>query len=325
MMLDFETARGIIEKELEDLSLNTSPDELYDPVRYILSIGGKRIRPALALMSCSLFSETTHPAVKPALAMEIFHNFTLLHDDIMDNAKVRRGQATVHEKWNSNTAILSGDVMSILSFQVLGETEEKHLKDLLNIFTRTAIEVCEGQQLDMNFENRDDVKIGEYLEMIRLKTAILLACSLKTGAIAGGAEMLEADLLYEYGRNLGMAFQLRDDYLDVFGEQEKFGKTIGNDIASNKKTYLLIKAKEMALGDIRKRLIQLFGNIEADTQDKIREVKQIYQELEVDRLCMEAADSYYSQSVQYLERVNVPAASKKPLADFAASMMTRDQ
>ena len=323
-MLDFDTARGIIDKKLEELVLNPAPDELYDPVHYILSLGGKRVRPALTLMACSLFTEGYHPALKPAIAIEVFHNFTLLHDDIMDNAKVRRGQSTVHEKWNANTAILSGDVMSIIAFQILGETEGNHLRELLLLFTGTAIEVCEGQQLDMNFESRKDVNIGEYLEMIRLKTAVLVACSLKAGAIAGGAEMLEADLLYEFGRNLGMAFQLRDDYLDVFGEQEKFGKKIGNDIVSNKKTFLLIKAIELASGETRKQLMGLIDDKGINTDEKIRRVKQIYEDLQLDKISKEAADSYFRQSLQYLKRVRAPEDSKKIMTDFATDIMTRD-
>lgn len=324
-MLEFETARGIIEGRLEELQFNPSPDELYKPVRYILSIGGKRMRPALTLMACSLFSDAVNQAVKPALAIEVFHNFTLLHDDIMDGSGVRRGQPTVHEKWDANTAILSGDVMSILSFQILSEADETRLKDLLQLFTMTAIEVCEGQQLDMNFESRNEVDINEYMEMIRLKTAVLIAASLKAGAISGGADMLEADLLYEFGRNLGMAFQLRDDYLDVFGRQEKFGKKIGNDIVSNKKTFLLIKALELASSSQRGKLLELIPGENADPDEKVAAVREIYRELNLDEISDQAANSYFQQSMQYLERVGAPAARKESLAGFAATMMKREQ
>jgi geranylgeranyl diphosphate synthase, type II len=324
-MLDFETARQIIEEELEGIKLNHSPDELYDPVRYILSIGGKRMRPALTLMACSLFNEVFHPALKPALAIEVFHNFTLLHDDIMDNSSMRRGQATVHIKWNTNTAILSGDVMSILSFQILSETDEDHLKELMQLFTRTATEVCEGQQLDMNFESISKVSTIDYMEMIRLKTAVLVACSLKAGAISGGADTLEADLLYEFGRNLGMAFQLRDDFLDVFGDQEKFGKKIGNDIVTGKKTFLLIKALEIADGDERKKLIKLINDRDINPSVKILATKQIYEDLKLDEITNGIMNSYYLKSLQYLDRVKVPDERKTHLADFANTMMDREQ
>ena len=283
------------------------------------------MRPALTLMACSLFNEAVHSAIKPALAIEVFHNFTLLHDDIMDYSAVRRGQPTVHEKWDTKTAILSGDVMSILSYQILAEVEEDILKEILQLFNQTALQVCEGQQLDMNFESRTDVDVNEYMSMIELKTAVLIATSLKAGAIAGGAEMLEADLLYEFGRNLGIAFQLRDDYLDVFGDQEKFGKKIGNDIVTNKKTFLLIKAMELAKGDTRKKLIQLVRGKNLNPSEKIRDVRAIFKSLQLDGINNEMADSHYRKSIQYLDRVSVAKERKKPLADFAEMIMTRDQ
>ena len=234
-MLRFEDAQKIVNNELENYAIDRFPEELYEPVRYILSIGGKRLRPALVLMACSVFNDAVHMAIKPALAIEFFHNFTLLHDDIMDNSNIRRGHPTVHKRWDHNTAILSGDVMSILSYKIISESDDQNLKDLLQLFNLTALQVCEGQQYDMNFESRMDVSVGEYLKMIELKTAVLIAASLKAGAISGGAEMLDAELLYEFGRNLGMAFQIRDDHLDVYGDPQKFGKKIGNDIVTNKR------------------------------------------------------------------------------------------
>jgi geranylgeranyl diphosphate synthase type II len=323
-MLRFEDAQQIINNELEDYAINRFPEELYNPVRYILRIGGKRLRPALVLMSCSIFSDAVNMAIKPALAIEFFHNFTLLHDDIMDNSNIRRGQPTVHKRWDPNTAILSGDVMSILSYKILSESDDRYLKDLLQLFNLTALQVCEGQQYDMNFESRMDVTVAEYLKMIELKTAVLIAASLKAGAISGGAEMLDADLLYEFGKNLGMAFQLRDDQLDVYGDPEKFGKKIGNDIVTNKKTFLLIKALELSDPGARSRLTDLLENDKLPPEMKVREVSNIYQELGIDSISADLALSYYNKSIQYLDRVGAEATRKETLAGFAEKLMNRE-
>ena len=324
-MIEFDDAQRIIGGELEALDLDRTPDELYEPVRYILSIGGKRMRPALVLMSCSLFNDTVQPAIKAALAFEVFHNFTLLHDDIMDQSSVRRGQPTVHEKWSQNTAILSGDVMSILSYQILADAQGDFLGGLLQLFNQTALQVCEGQQMDMNFENRLDVTVEEYLDMIRLKTAVLIAAGIKGGALAGGAEMKDADLLYDFGLNLGIAFQLRDDYLDVFGTTEKLGKQIGNDIITNKKTFLLIKALELAGAEMKKDLMEMLVETNLPADQKIQRVIDIYKILKINQISNELADSYYSASLQYLERVSVLPERKKALARFAETMMKREQ
>ncbi len=323
-MFRFEEAQQIINNELEDFAIDRFPEELYNPVRYILSIGGKRLRPALVLMSCSIFSDAVHLAIKPALAIEFFHNFTLLHDDIMDNSNIRRGHATVHKRWDPNTAILSGDVMSILSYKILSESEDQYMKDLLQLFNNTALQVCEGQQYDMNYESRMDVTVAEYLKMIELKTAVLIAASLKAGAISGGAEMLDADLLYEFGKNLGMAFQLRDDHLDVYGDPDKFGKKIGNDIVSNKKTFLLIKALELSDPGTRSRLTGLLEKDELSPEMKVREVSKIYQELGIDSISADLARSYYDKSIQYLDRVDAEAMRKETLAGFAEKLMNRE-
>jgi geranylgeranyl diphosphate synthase type II len=323
-MLDFEKAQGIVNEELEKYPIDYSPVELYAPVRYILSLGGKRIRPALALMACSVFSDAVHSAIKPALAFEVFHNFTLLHDDLMDNSIIRRGKKTVHEKWSPNIAILSGDAMSILSYRILAESGEKHLRDLLQLFNATALQVCEGQQLDMNFESRMDVSVEEYLKMIELKTAVLIAASLKAGAISGGADPLESDLLHEFGRNLGIAFQIRDDYLDVFGDPGKFGKKIGNDILADKKTYLLIKALELSKGKLHRELKDWISKKEYDSKKKVGRVTDIFRSLEIDRISQELAGGYFDQAIQYLERVNAPEERKIPLGDFARSLMQRE-
>jgi geranylgeranyl diphosphate synthase type II len=323
-MLRFEEAQQIFNNELQNYAIDRSPEELYEPVRYILSIGGKRLRPALVLMACSIFSDAVQPAIKPALAIEFFHNFTLLHDDIMDNSNIRRGQPTVHERWDPNTAILSGDVMSILSYKILSEAKDPYLKDLLHLFNSTALQVCEGQQYDMNFESRMDVTVAEYLKMIELKTAVLIAASLKAGAISGGADIPDAELLYEFGINLGMAFQLRDDHLDVYGDPEKFGKKIGNDIVSNKKTFLLIKALELSDHGMRSRLMDLLGRETTDPDSKVREVTSIYRKLGIDSISADLASAYYDKSIQYLERVNAQGQRKASLATFAADLMNRE-
>jgi len=322
-MLNFEKARQIVNIELEKYPFDSTPAELYDPVHYILQLGGKRMRPALTLMACSVFSDAVHQAVKPALAFEVFHNFTLLHDDIMDNSAIRRGKKSVHEKWNPNIAILSGDAMLILSYRILSESKDEHLKDLLHIFTSTALQVCEGQQWDMNFEYRMDVSVAEYLKMVELKTAVLVAASLKSGAITGGADNLESDLMYEFGRNLGIAFQIRDDYLDVYGDPEVFGKRIGNDILTNKKTFLLIKALELSEGKLNEELNGWLTRENSDPGKKIKGITEIFTSLEIDRISSEIAEKHYDKALQYLDRVNVSRERKTPLMDFANNLIER--
>jgi geranylgeranyl diphosphate synthase type II len=322
-MLDFDKARQLIESELDKIPFNRTPAELYDPVRYILSLGGKRMRPALTLMACSVFSDAVHQAVKPALAFEIFHNFTLLHDDLMDHSALRRGKETVHEKWDPNVAILSGDVMSILSYRILADTDEKNLRELFQLFNTTAMQVCEGQQWDMNFETRMEVSVEEYLNMIEHKTAVLIAACLKAGAITGGADELGSDLMYEFGRNLGMAFQIRDDYLDVFGDPKIFGKRIGNDILNNKKTFLLIKALELSRGKVKKELIEWLQGTDFDPLEKVRRVTEILTELKIDAISAGLAATHYDKAIQYLERIEVPSERKAELAEFARKMVQR--
>jgi geranylgeranyl diphosphate synthase type II len=294
-------------------------------VRYILSIGGKRLRPAMVLMSCSLFTDAVHRAMKPALAFEVFHNFTLLHDDLMDQSSVRRGKQTVHEMWDANTAILSGDAMSILSYKLLSESEESHLKDLLQLFNITALQVCEGQQMDMNFESRTDVSVNEYLKMIELKTAVLIAACLRAGAIAGGADMLNADLMYECGRNLGIAFQIRDDYLDTYGDPDVFGKKIGNDIVTNKKTYLLITALEQSDGKQREELLRLIRSTRIEVKNKIDRVKKIYNDLGLETSTSDLAASYFEKATQYLNRVEAEPERKMALKELSHALMDRQQ
>jgi geranylgeranyl diphosphate synthase type II len=324
-MLDFVKAQEMVAAELDNYRFESSPAELYEPVSYILALGGKRMRPALTLMACSMFSDAIHKAIKPALAFEVFHNFTLLHDDLMDNSALRRGKETVHVRWNANAAILSGDVMSILSYKLLSESEEGHLKDLLQLFNTTALEVCEGQQYDMNFESRKDVTVSEYLRMIELKTAVLIAASLKAGAICGGTDLLQADLVYEFGRNLGIAFQIRDDYLDVYGDQEVFGKKIGNDILTNKKTFLLIKALELSDGKSRRELDKWLNAKSFDPEDKIESVTGIFNDLGIDEITMDLAEDRFEMALQYLDRVEAAEERKSPLEEFASEMINRNK
>lgn len=276
-MYSFKELQDVVQKEIDGLEFSTPPEGLFEPMKYILGIGGKRLRPILVLLSANLFKDDLKKVYLPAIGIEVFHNFTLLHDDVMDNAPIRRSKATVHEKWNSNVAILSGDAMSIKAYQYIVSCEDHHLRDVLTVFNQTALEVCEGQQFDMEFEDRRDVQINEYLEMIRLKTAVLLGGSLKMGAVMGDADAKDAELLYNFGVNLGMAFQLQDDYLDVFGNQDVFGKKIGGDILCNKKTFLLIKAFELAKGDDKKELEGWISAKDFNPEEKISAVRAIYE------------------------------------------------
>jgi geranylgeranyl diphosphate synthase type II len=300
------------------------PAELYEPISYILNLGGKRMRPALLLMACDLFGGDVEKALPPALAIEVFHNFTLMHDDIMDNAPLRRGKVTVHERWNKNAAILSGDVMLIEGYKLMMQVEDRLLRTILDIFNNTAVGVCEGQQLDMDFEVRNDVRIDEYINMIRLKTAVVLGGALKIGALIGGAENRDAELLSEFGENLGLAFQLQDDILDVYGDPEKFGKQVGGDIISNKKTYLLIKALELADDDQAQELNQWFSLKEFDAQEKITAVTAIYNNVQVKSHAETTMHTYADKAFEALEKINLPEENKQYLRDFADGLMVRE-
>ena len=271
-MLSFNEILQKVEHEISQLSFEYPPKSLYDPIEYILSLGGKRIRPALALMACNLYQENIDNVIYPALGIEVFHNFTLLHDDLMDRADKRRNKPTVHKVWNDNTAILSGDAMLIAAYQLIGKTEPSCLKEVFDLFTETALEICGGQQYDMEFESRTDVTEPEYIEMIRLKTAVLLACSLKIGAIICGASKEDADNLYDFGINIGLAFQLQDDLLDVYGDTATFGKNIGGDITCNKKTFLLIHAFELASPEQKATLNNWIGKTQFIPAEKIEAV-----------------------------------------------------
>jgi len=301
-----------------------SPEELYQPIDYAINQNGKRLRPLLLLMTCDLFGGSVEDAINPAIAVELFHNFTLIHDDIMDKAAIRRGKETVYQKWNENIAILSGDTMFALANKYIAKRYHADISLILEIFNQTAIEVCEGQQMDMNFENQSEVSISEYLEMIRLKTAVLLGCSTKLGAIIAGARQEDLDSIWEFGINLGLAFQLKDDLLDTFGDEQVFGKRTGGDIASNKKTYLYLKALELADNEKIETLKDLYSP-GSDADEKIDRVIEIFRELKIDLHTEDRIDQYYKLALAALEKINVPEQDKQVLREFTGRLMKRER
>jgi len=323
-MNDLSYLQNLISTEVNKMSYPEHPGQLYEPISYILSLGGKRMRPALLLMACELFGGDVNKAIPPALAIEVFHNFTLMHDDIMDKAPLRRGKTTVHEKWNQNVAILSGDVMLIEGYKLMMQVENHLLRQVLDIFNETAVGVCEGQQIDMEFETQQDVSIDEYINMIRLKTAVVLGGALKIGALIGSASQKDADLLSNFGIQLGIAFQLQDDILDVYGDPEKFGKQVGGDIISNKKTYLLIKALELAQGDEADELNDLLNATKFDSTQKVADVTRIYNNLDIRRYAEEAMQTYADKAFAALALINLPDSHKQYLQDFADGLLVRE-
>ena len=312
-----------INKQLETLNWNRAPRELYLPIGYALESGGKRIRPALVLMACDLFGGTKDDAMGAALAIEVFHNFTLLHDDIMDNAETRRNRLTVHKKWNANTAILSGDAMMIKSYEFLENTPAHLWTKLFPIFTRTALEVCEGQQYDMNFETCEEVTLDEYFNMIRLKTAVLLGAALQLGAIIGGASDDDAQHLYDFGVAIGIAFQLKDDYLDTFGDEKSFGKRIGGDIVCGKKTFLLINALTQSTNDDRLLIQNTLADKLMPEEQKIRTITAVYEKLEIPSLCEKAMSEYYNRALLALTKITGNKNDKQPFMALAQQLMGR--
>ncbi len=303
--------------------LDKTPVELYAPIHYSLEMGGKRLRPVLVLLAYNLFDKDVQKAVPAALGIEVFHNFTLLHDDIMDKADVRRNRPTVHIKFSENHAILSGDAMAFKAYKYFLESGSPRLPEAMKLFTDTAIEVCEGQQFDMDFEKRLDVKEEEYLNMIRLKTAVLLACSLKSGAILANSPGKAADQLYEFGINLGLAFQLQDDLLDTFGDQQTFGKKIGGDILSNKKTLLLINALEHANPEQRASLMEWIKKTDFNPEEKIGAVTEIYRQIGVKEMAEQKVDAYFNRAIAILDEMELEDVVKQPLRGFALNMLTR--
>lgn len=314
----------VLTERLQSIIYKEEPKQLYDPIKYILSLGGKRIRPALTLLVCDIFGTDFKKAIPAALAVELFHNFSLIHDDIMDDAPLRRGRKTVHEKWDVNTAILSGDAMLILAYQFFENYEPHIFRELAKLFSETAIQVCEGQQLDMDFETRDQVEISEYLKMIEQKTAVLLGAAMKMGAIVANASESDKETMYQFGKNLGIAFQLQDDYLDVFGNPETFGKQVGGDIIANKKTFLYLKASKEGTTEVAEELSHLFSINPRDPSDKISSVKEIFIKTNAAEASKLEIERYSNLSYSLLEEMAVSEEKKSRLRKFGEKLMERD-
>lgn len=308
---------------LKDQSITKEPQNLYEPIEYILGLGGKRMRPVLTLMASEVFDANYKTALPAAMAVEVFHNFSLVHDDIMDDAPLRRGKVTVHEKWNLNTGILSGDAMLILAYQYFEQYEPTTFRDLAKLFSKTALEVCEGQQWDVDFETRTNVTIPEYLKMIEYKTAVLVAAAMKMGAIVAKTSEKEADLIYDFGLNLGLAFQLQDDYLDAFGDPKTFGKQVGGDIIENKKTYLYLKAMEFSTPEKASELQKLFSQQLEDNTAKIETAKAIFNESGASEATQKAIEAYTFKAFETLEKMDINAEKKKILKKFGENLMGR--
>ena len=316
--------QDLISRHFESIKYQKEPNNLYEPIRYILSLGGKRLRPVLTLMATEVFDVDCQKALAAATAVEVFHNFSLIHDDIMDDAPLRRGNETVHEKWNINTGILSGDAMLILAYQYFEAYEPKIFQELAKLFSKTALEVCEGQQYDVDFETRDDVTIPEYLKMIEYKTAVLVAAAMKMGAIVAETTEENKNLIYDFGLNLGLAFQLQDDYLDAFGNPETFGKQVGGDIIENKKTYLYLKAMEFASANEKEQLLHLFSFQSSENTDKINSVKGIFNQTGASAATQKAIENYTFKALETLVKMNIGNDKKAILKAFAENLMSRN-
>ncbi|WP_405379699.1 polyprenyl synthetase family protein [Maribacter sp. LLG6340-A2] len=308
---------------LNSKELTKEPKNLYEPISYILGLGGKRLRPVLVLMTAEIFNSSFKDALDAALAIEVFHNFSLVHDDIMDDAPVRRGKVTVHEKWDVNTGILSGDAMLILAYQLFENYEPLVFRELAKLFSKTALEVCEGQQYDVDFETRDDVTLPEYLKMIEYKTAVLVAAALKMGAIVAGASTADQKHMYDFGLNLGIAFQLQDDYLDVFGDPKTFGKQVGGDIIENKKTYLYLKAMSSNAGAMSKELEHLYSIQPVETEAKVNAVRSIFKKTKADEATQKAIATYTEKAFDVLDKIAIEEEKKQLLMQFGENLMNR--
>ena len=322
-MYSVKELTGLVTTALANVPFDRKPAGLYEPIRYVLSLGGKRIRPVLMLMAYNIYKEDVESIMPVALGVEFYHNFTLLHDDLMDRADVRRGKPCVHKVWDDNTAILSGDNMLVMAYQLVSRCPAAYMPSVMNIFTETALQIDEGQQYDIDFESRMDVTEAEYIEMIRLKTSVLLACALKIGAVLGGASEEDAQALYTYGEKVGLAFQLQDDFLDVYGDSKVFGKAIGGDITSNKKTFMLINAFNHANDAQHAELQKWVDAKEFDRNEKVAAVTRLYNEIGIDKMAQDKIAYYFEQSKKYLDAVNVPADRKEELAKYAQKMMKR--
>ena len=319
-MQTFSQLSEIIEAELGKIVYPKTPQKLYQPIDYVMDLGGKRMRPILLLMAYQLFDENIEKAISPALGIELFHNFTLLHDDIMDNARIRRGKQTVHEKWNKNVAILSGDIMLVQAYQLLSNVDKSIVKELIIVFSKAATEVCEGQQWDMDFEIQKEVTLQEYLKMIEHKTAVLLAASLQIGGIIANTSKENQNNLYHFGLNMGIAFQLKDDLLDAFGNSDEFGKQIGGDIISNKKTFLYLKALQLA-NESQKQDLHKFFNTNQDSEEKVIQVKTIFTDLEIPKHTKDMMKAYYTKAMRHLEAID--SYNKAPLIVFSEKLIDR--
>jgi len=324
-MLTQKECCKIIEEKLHILDLPSIPSNLYDPIRYILQLNAKRLRPSLLLMANSLFSDDIQSAINPALAIEVFHNFTLMHDDIMDNSLIRRNQQTVHVKWNENIAILSGDAMLIKAYELFTRQNAGNLLKTLTVFMSTALRVCEGQQLDMDYEKSKQISTEDYLLMISYKTAVLIAASLKIGALIGGASDQQADLLFEFGKNLGIAFQLQDDLMDIYGDPEVTGKAIGNDIVANKKTILLVLALSMAKGEQLENLLFWLNSAHNENEKKIEAVREIYNKLTLRQATQDLILNYFTNARNSLTQLNLAFNDLKPLHDLLNKLILREK
>lgn len=324
-MYTIEKLRQMVEDELAKKEYVGEPYSLYEPLVYILDGGGKRLRPILTLMAYNLYRDDIEKVIKTAIGIEIFHNYTLLHDDVMDDSSLRRGRPTVHKRWNSNVAILTGDAAAITAYKHIEHCEDQYLRRAIDWFNQVAMDVCRGQQYDMEFETRDDVSEEEYLEMIYLKTSVLIAGSLRHGALLGGAPEEEYKALYEFGGYLGQAFQLQDDYLDVYGDLETFGKDIGGDILTNKKTYMLIKALELADKETEKELRGWMSKRDVEPEEKIEAVTRIYNHLHIDRIAQEKINYYIEKSQEYLKIVNIPEEAKVEFFEVIHELVGRNK
>lgn len=322
-MSQLEKYREALAQNIEKTISLKEPEQLYEPLQYIITLGGKRLRPILTLMSCDFFGTDYKKAMNAALAVELFHNFSLIHDDIMDNAPLRRGKETVHEKWDVNTGILSGDAMLILAYQLFENYELNLFRDLAKLFSKTALEVCEGQQYDVDFETRDDVSLSEYIRMIDYKTAVLIGASMKMGAIVAGASQNCQESIYTFGRNLGIAFQLQDDYLDAFGDPENFGKQQGGDIIANKKTFLYLTAMQLGNDAQADELVNLFSISPKDPTDKIKTVISIFESTGAAEATRREIEKYTEIANQVLNQIEISPENKKALYDFGNTLMSR--
>lgn len=325
MLNSIDTLSNKIEETIRRISFDSKHKNLYDPIRYTLSLGGKRVRPLLTLLATDMLGGEVDNSLKPAVGIEIFHNFSLLHDDLMDKSDVRRGKPTVHKKWNANTAILSGDAMLIESYRYIASVSSGQLPEIMDLFSTTAMEVCQGQQLDMDFEQRREVTESEYIEMITLKTAVLLGCSLKMGAILANAPARDSNLLYDFGINIGLAFQLKDDLLDVYGNPQTFGKNIGGDIVNNKKTFLLIMALKTANKKQHAELTGWISSEKFDPDEKIEAVKNIYNELNLKSISENLIKKYYLAALDGLSSVHVADERKKELTSLSENLLYREK